>query len=174
MRYFVFDVESIGLHGEGFAVGWVVVDSKTGKTLVEGQANCDPRKAKGNMDGHGWVEENYPAPLEYTHQSIKSVRAAFAMAWIQASHEHKAWMAADCPFPVETRFLAQCVDNGIMNESDCPYPMIDIASVGLAVGANPLGASERVRNELPPHDPLNDARQSARLLLEYLRLGAHA
>lgn len=26
MLYMVFDVESIGLHGEGFAVGYVVVD----------------------------------------------------------------------------------------------------------------------------------------------------
>lgn len=174
MRYFVFDVESIGLHGEGFAVGWVVVDSDTGKTIREGEANCDPRKAKGNMDGHGWVEENYPAPREYTHPSIRSVRAAFVSAWLGTKFDSETWMAADCPWPVEARFLAECVDFGLLNESECPYPLIDIASMGLAVGVSPLGARGRWPNEQPPHDPLNDARQSARLLLEYLRLGAHA
>ena len=30
MKYFVFDVESVGLHGEAFSFGYVVVD-ETGK-----------------------------------------------------------------------------------------------------------------------------------------------
>jgi len=40
-NFMVFDVESVGLHGEGFAVGYVVVNGD-GETLEEGLYICDP------------------------------------------------------------------------------------------------------------------------------------
>jgi hypothetical protein len=38
----------------------------------------------------------------------------------------------------------------------------------MAVGMDPLGTNERLPNELPIHDPLADACQSARLLIQAL------
>lgn len=42
----VFDVESIGLHGEGFAVGYVVLQDC--REVECGMFACDPSKAAGD------------------------------------------------------------------------------------------------------------------------------
>lgn len=59
MNYMVFDVESIGLHGEGFAVGYVVVQ-EDGKMLEEGVFSCRPDKAQGSEGDREWVAQNVP------------------------------------------------------------------------------------------------------------------
>ena len=162
--FMVFDVESIGLHGEGFAVGWTVV-RELGKTpLAEGIAvsrTDDPLPQ--------WVVENVlphlPAP---THDTARKVRDAFWAVWARW-REEGARLAADVAWPVEARFLAACVDDDpAAREWSGPYPLIDISSVCLAVGHDSLAADERWPSELPVHNPLADARQSARLLLEAL------
>ena len=55
-KYMIFDVESIGLHGEGFAVGYVVVNGD-GKTLEEGMFVCDPDEAQGTPVNRRWIED---------------------------------------------------------------------------------------------------------------------
>lgn len=47
MRLFmVFDVESIGLHGDGYAVGWVVVDADDhGRELAVASWLATPRRS---------------------------------------------------------------------------------------------------------------------------------
>jgi hypothetical protein len=80
-------------------------------------------------------------------------------------------LAADCAWPVEARFLAACVDDQPEQRAwEGPYPLIDIASVRLAAGLDPLATVERLPSEMPAHDPLADARQSARLLIEALKV----
>jgi hypothetical protein len=162
----VFDVESIGLHGEGFAVGFVVVDTE-GNQHDCGAYACCPSAAQGSSEGHEWVKNNCPK-LTITHQAPWQVRAAFWRKW----HEWKAkdaLLAADCCWPVEARFLARCVDDH-PNEREWqgPYPLHDIASILLARDQDPLAKREREPDELPEHDPLADARQSARILLQAL------
>jgi len=76
-------------------------------------------------------------------------------------------MWADCSWPVEARFLARCVENDFdKREWEGPYPLHEIATVLLLAGKNPSEKFPRQENELPEHNPLNDARQSARLLLQ--------
>ena len=86
--------------------------------------------------------------------------------WFEAFKRWKkgAVLVADHPFPVETRFLDGLTRHGVA----MPYPLIDVASVRLAAGFDPIGTEPRLRNEEPAHNPLADARQSARLLLEAL------
>lgn len=48
------------------------------------------------------------------------------------------------------------------------FMVFDVASVRLAAGLDPLASAPRLDGELPAHDPLRDARQSARLLIEAL------
>ena len=80
-------------------------------------------------------------------------------------------MVADCPWPVEAKFLNACVrEYGMAG----PYPLIDVGSVVLARGGDPTGPFDRLPNELPKHDPLADARQSARVFIEHLRQSAAA
>lgn len=168
--FVVFDVESVGLHGEGFAVGFTVVDLE-GNERECGRYACNPNAARGTPGGHKWVEENIQK-LEETHASPWLVRTAFWRRW-QAWKAEGALLVADCAWPVEARFLAACVDdNPMTHEWSGPYPLHDLASVLLAAGRDPLAKNERLPRELPEHDPLADARQSARLLLEALKPAA--
>lgn len=176
--YMVLDVESVGLHGEGFAWGFVVVDG-TGKELEAGYFACHPDDAKGSEAGRKWLAENCPALIVSNGFSPRTARTMFWAAW-QRWKARGAILAADCPWPVEARFLSQCVeddqpiyrgpspDDG-PRAFGGPYPLVDVASVRLAAGLDPLAKCSRLPGELPEHDPLADARQSARLLVEAIR-----
>lgn len=169
--YLVFDVESCGLHGRGmrsgggFAVGWVVVKRGLRRTLAEGIAVADTT----GWSLPDWVRVNVmPALPKPTHENADDVRSRFWQVWMDWKQQG-ALLAADVAWPVEARFLAACVDDcRAEREWDGPYPLLDIASMRLAHGMDPLADVERRANELPAHNPLNDARQSARLLLEVL------
>jgi len=164
--FFVFDVESIGLHGEGFAVGWVVV-GETGATYEESYLACLPGAARGSASSREWVEKNIPA-IPITHNTPIAVRDAFWGVW-KMWKKNGAVLVADCCWPVEARFLAQCVDdNPEAREWDGPYPLHDVASALLARGEDPLLTRDRLPAELPAHHPLKDAKQSARILLSAL------
>lgn len=168
--WFVFDVESIGLHGAAFAFGFVVLDSE-GKTVAEG-LECCSMVGIWQYNGHPkedrqWVADNVP-DLEPTVRSEHALREAFWYHWREWKSKG-AVMVADCPWPVESRFLVECVgDAPHARKWEGPYPLIDVASVLLAKGLDPMATYPRRENELPAHDPLNDARQSARLLKEAL------
>lgn len=169
--YMVFDVESVGLHGEGFAVGFVVVDMG-GHEHAAATIHCEPCVASGDAEGHNWVSENVPKSMPgILKPHPKLVRDSFWKQW-RYWQEQGAVLAADCPWPVEARFLNQCLfDAGSGRDTQGPYPLIDVASVLLAKGINPLGTFDRLPNELPKHNPECDARQSARLLIGALRTG---
>lgn len=164
---FVFDVESIGLHGEGFAVGYVVMD-KEGNRMDSGCLATDPCHAKGNAEGHDWAKKNI-GRIEHTHNSAWQMRSAFWSKW-QEWKAKGATLYADCAWPVEARFLIACIDDyPAAREWGGPYPLHDIASVCAAKGIDPITTKTRLEDELPVHNPLADARQSARLLLEAFR-----
>ena len=164
--YMVFDVESIGLHGEAFAVGWVVITSD-GKELSHGRACCYPENAKGSDEDRAWVMANTPY-MERDCSTPAEVRAVFWRAWL--ARPDNAALVADCAWPVEARFLAACVDvNPEARRWHGPYPLHDVATARLAAGLDPLATVDRLPNEEPKHDPLADARQSARLFLDALR-----
>lgn len=162
----VFDVESIGLHGEGFAVAYVVVNH-SGQVLEEACLSCDPWKSKGKIDNRNWVMEHIPY-LNITNENPIHLRSIFWKAW----HKWKglnAFLVSDCGWPVEARFLCDAVDDSLQErEWDGPYPLLDLGSILFAKGMNPLESNTRLPEELPEHHPLMDARQSARLLLDAL------
>lgn len=165
--FLVFDVKSIGLHGEGFAVGWVVVD-RDGLRVEEGSAATDPVRCIGTDESHEWVGENVPQ-MHYGYTNPRAVRDRFWHIWRHWANRG-AVLVADCAWPVEARFLAAAVDDdSTAREWQGPYPLHDLASIMLAIGCDPLRATDRLPDELPAHHPLHDARQSARLLVECLR-----
>lgn len=162
--YFVFDVESIGLYGEGYAVGFVVID-KLGEEIWNGRFACDPSLASGDSDDRKWCSDNIPA-IKINCESPEIVRLKFWKEWM-CWKEKGAVMACDCGWPVEARFLIACVDADVEGRKwNGPYPMHEIASIMVANGIDPMADHPRNQNELPKHDPLADARQSARLLIE--------
>jgi hypothetical protein len=174
--FLVFDVESVGLHGDAFAFGYVVLDTATGAELDSGLVQMDPGRAPlGLPDDRAWVAEHVMPALGArwgaqggVAETAAHLRGRFWAVW-DTWRAHGAWVAADCPWPVEARFLSQCVaDHPHQRAGHGPYPLIDVASVRLAAGLDPLGTDERRPDEQPAHNPLADARQSARLLREAL------
>jgi hypothetical protein len=167
--FMVFDVESVGLHGEGFAVGWCVVN-RDGLEVASGVADTAHEDARGTPAGRSWFTINVDVVDrgQADDLSIAQVRAEFWRVWTYWK-EKGAALVADCGWPVEARFLAACVDDRPeAREWEGPYPMHELASVQMAVGIEPLLKRDRLPDELPEHDPLADARQSARLLIEAL------
>jgi len=176
--FFVFDVESAGLHGEAFAFGYVVV-TRDGQELECGKFFCWLDNAKGTDEDLRWVRENCPGLAIFADRDAvvppctnpAELRARFWEAWMHW-REKGAIAVADCSWPVEARFLAACVDVGPAERRwQGPYPLHDVATARLCANLDPLAVVERLPNELPKHDPLADARQSARLFLEALHEG---
>lgn len=168
---FVFDAESIGLHGETFAIGYVVIGPE-GFFVEQGFFALDPKEEPRIMgeesEDYKWVMANIP-PIPVTHQFKDSMICAFWETWMRWK-EKGALMFADVTWPVEARWLNACIDwDEPSRKWEGPYPLLDIASIRLAAGFYPLNTEERLDGEFPAHNPLCDARQSARLLLEALK-----
>lgn len=163
--FMVFDVESIGLHGEGFAYGFVVVKSD-GTLVAEGSAACPTEIAAGGAEGRIWVKENCPG-LAVTCPTPAELRRLFWHYWLEWKAQG-AVLVADCQWPVEARFLIACIDDKPAERGwSGPYPMHELASFMVAAGMDPHATYDRLPDE-PIHDPLGDARQSARLLMSAL------
>lgn len=162
---FVFDVESIGLHGEAFAVAGGIY-TETGEAIrgSEFKYSINRHLLDGTDDDHKWVEENIPA-IPVTHARAGDMMTDFWQRWLSAK-AHGAFMAVECGWPVEARFLNACIDAGIGGRWDGPYPLHEIANEMRASGMDPMATYDRLPSEMPKHDPLADARQSARLLAE--------
>jgi len=170
--FIVFDVESIGLHGDAFAVGCVVID-ESGTVFDEILIVSDQSKCAGTPDNHDWCKKNIPYLDDFKPvvrvSSQREMRDFFWATW-KIWEKDGALLIADCSWPVEARFLAKCVDDyPESREWEGPYPLHDLASILLAHGLDPLKKNERLPDELPEHNPLCDARQSARILIETLK-----
>lgn len=161
----VFDVESVGLHGEGYAVGYVVVDPQ-GVEVDNGAASCPSCEADGALDDREWVEANVDPHLgEPTHSGPQAVRSWFWSKYQDWKTKVGLELWTDCGWPVEANFLSACVaDKAEDRKWAGPYPLLDVAVALKSVGVDPLGTYSRLPSELPAHNPLADARQSARLL----------
>ena len=168
-----FDVESIGLHGEGFAVG--IVAARDRKIEAEYVFWCDPKIAHGDDAGHQWVKENIP-PFETVtcdtadfHEmcltSIEQVRGAFWNVW-EKYKKLGYQLLADVSWPVEANFLSACIQDAPDTRAwNGPYPMLDVSSIS---ALTTLESPQRLPSELPLHHPLMDARHSLRSLWEAL------
>lgn len=169
----MFDVESVGLHGEGFAVGFVVLDPN-GVELVAGSAYCPTIEADGPPDDRAWVNENVSVNgIEFATPA--ALRDYFWTCWTGFKSEYpdlQLW--TDCGWPVEANFLSACVaDDPVNRKWGGPYPLFDLSTLLLAVGENPTGTFNRQPSEEPAHNALNDARQSARIMLAMTPPSAH-
>jgi hypothetical protein len=162
---FVFDVESIGLHGQHFAVaGGVFIE---GRPVREFLYACPRAIAVGQPLDRKWINENIP-DFGVNFDSPEEVGCFFSFFLDDMKREYPTLqIAAECAYPVETRFLAYCLDS-VSGLPFTIYPLHEIASFMAAAGMDPMATYDRLPNELPKHDPRADARQSARLLHEAL------
>jgi hypothetical protein len=190
-HYLSFDVEALGLYGDAFAVGWVVVDA-SGKEKENGYLISSVSNALGSADDRLWIEANVlphlPAP---NCRSVDEVQSEFWKQWIRIKATYSNIAAiVDCGYPVESNFLAECTRKAetmyladriqatkagrTLPQSEpkwsAPYPLLDVAPLLLALGKNPIGDYDRLPTELPKHNPVCDARQSVRVFLECMNL----
>lgn len=163
--FFVFDVESVGLHGPPFAVAGGLYQS--GKRIVEFCfAAKVPDELKNILDPVDveWVDKNV-TEVVYNCDDLQEVRNRFWNMWEACKNAYSdVIMAADCCWPVETRFLSDCVRDDKDRNWRGPYPLLDISALLYSLGIDPLQSFERSESEKPAHNPLSDSRQSARLL----------
>lgn len=159
MKYFVFDVESAGLNGDGFAVGYAVVDGDTCSTIASDWRSSGIESVACGSSDMIWLGDNLPREVMYpenrmSHEGLKD--------WFEGELGKfpDALLVSDCAIPVESNWLRACGIN--------PYPLIDVSTALLMAGRDPVGTYERLPYELPKHHPMHDARQSARVLLECL------
>lgn len=171
MGYMVFDVESIGLYGEGYAVGWVCIDKK-GKEQKCGYLACPSDNAIGADEGRIWIRENVDIHLpEPNRETPKEVRKDFWDEWVRLKNEGYE-LVADVSWPVESNFLLACVWDNYENRKDlAPYPLHDVRNfynfTNLAIELSKL---ERIGKELPQHNPIADARFSAKQWVKALEI----
>lgn len=183
--FFVFDVESVGLYGDAFAVGWVVVDA-TGQEHDLGLAAIDPIDVDtpGSLVQPGarqWIKQNVPQ-LSCTHYSSRNLHLHFwdvlQRWWIDSTIEtyrnHPKVLSfwADWASPVESNFLARTAQQA--HSADfvedvlraVPAPLHEIATLRLAAG---MESDPFLRVDFPEHNPLADARHSARILVAAMK-----
>lgn len=166
----VFDVESLGLHGPAFAVGYVIIDTRDLSLSSYGKWRYNPDLLPATVEARKWADENcgHLKDLGYV-DSPKGLRDGFWNYWSYWKSQG-AWLAADCPWPVEANFLRDCIADDPKREWAGPYPLLDVASIRLAAGFDPLATEARISDwERPAHDPQADSYQSARLLIDAIR-----
>ncbi len=169
----VIDVESIGLHGEGFAVAWQVATSSHADVLAQGLWACPPEAAAGSAPDRAWVAAHLPV-LPVNCPDPSAVRQHFWADWLHW-RQQGAWMLADCAWPVEARFLNDCIRDGAPDAGQFgPWPLLDLALARALWPELTTLAQQRLPDELPVHDPRADVRQTLRLWHHWRKLCAGA
>lgn len=174
MLHGILDVESVGLHGEGFAAALAIADSETGRVLEFSYFGCPSETARGTDEARAWIEEHVvpylPSPNLGTPYEVRQGFWEYYTDWrVKAKSQGVGFsLWADCGFPVEDRFLLTCIDDSLVTrEWEGPYPLQEIASIRTKLGLDPVLAYD-----LPPeerHNPVSETIYIAERLLEWLK-----
>lgn len=162
----IFDVESVGLHGEGFAFSMVVTSS-----LQEVQhltVACQPDEVMGYSDDLAWVKQHVTYPPDTIWlKTTREVRSVFWGEWLRLNNL-KYKLCADVSWPVESNFLSACVrDNRSVRQFAGPYPLIDLSTLFMLGDLSKH--QTRLPEHMPEHNPLADCRHSLRQTKEIVR-----
>jgi hypothetical protein len=161
--WFSLDAESVGLRGEVFAIGWSVVKDD-GEEIDKGLVWSRPTDFMGSPGTLAWVTQNVMITLPEAAE-VEHLFQARNIAWNSWSiwQAKGARMVVDCGYPVETTLLDKWLDDVPERIGDMPYPLFDVSTLLYAVNMDPTGTFDRIEGEHPPHNPLHDARHSARI-----------
>lgn len=178
------DVESVGLHGDALAYGFVIEDG--GRVVEEGFAIANPDNCAGERQDFDWLRVNVfpwinamspvfpsaggaPAIQQDPTTGVlvtlcdgpAALREAFWSVW-ERERVRGTQLWTDVCWPVEANFLSACVRARTSRKFQGPYPVMDAATLwetshgGVVLMRQP--------NELPEHHPLMDCRHSLRKL----------
>ena len=167
--YVSMDVESVGLNGQAFAYALITYD-RYGVIVSKREAVVSWQICNGTEQSFAWIKQNIPSLTldAISHPSRESFLESFRTdVESENARKGKVVFMADCTFPVETNLISEAYPSGT---NGLFYPFIDIGSVLLAAGLDPIGTYDRLPEELPAHDPSCDAMQSARLFFKALEI----
>ena len=160
----VLDVESMGLHGDAFAFGYAIFHK--GEVIASAEHSIPREAVVGLSDDKKWIDANVPLmipDLAYPHQ-LREIFWKGYLLWRQVG----CLVAADCPWPVEAKFLHQCIADDLANRRFMgPYPIYDLMSLGNLMSTNynlTLGKPKGHRD----HHPLDDAIHSGKCFWKQL------
>jgi hypothetical protein len=150
---FVFDCESISLHGSTFAVGCIVADKKGNEI-----DRFELLSLEGKQKACDWVKQNVIPNLEDMPicETDLELRNSFFDFYIK--HKDTCNIYSDVNFPVETNFLSAVVNDDIKNrEWSMPYPLHDIAmSFDVSIDRCKY-YEEKTGKKLRKHNPTDDS-----------------
>jgi hypothetical protein len=166
---FMFDVESNGLYGKGFAVGAVVVDYNTGKVIHEfgGRVQMDDNI----LDP--WVKEHViPHVTDLAkYNTIEQLRDDFWQFFTRHKDTCNVW--SDIGVPVESNFIRECIEQiSPDNVFTGPYPLHEVATFLLANGIDPdINRVEYAGTDITgnAHNPIYDATISAMCIMKAMK-----
>src|SRR5439155_25755641 len=97
-----------GLHGEGFAVGYIIVEH--GRVTEQQLLVCHPDGAIGQPKMRKWIMEKVWPALQGQPRvfSMTALKEQFWSRW-DAHRNNGGVLMADCPWPVEANFLSACI-----------------------------------------------------------------
>lgn len=155
--YFVVDIESDGLYGEGFCVSAIVVDIRSGKMIDKFIGIAESNKVTSE-----WVKkEALPHLRNIKDYGTKdNLRKEF---WsFYESYRKDSIILTDSGSPVEAYWFRQCVmDNHSEREYLGPFPMHDVATAVLLSGVGNVTRLEYAGlTEYPQHHPYYDCLAS--------------
>lgn len=165
--FLVIGIESMGLWGEAFAVGGVVIStapqSKKSASFQDSFLYaCNPALIAGEAADRAWVERNVKLPDDLKLVAGPAeVRAQFWSTWLYWQTKG-AWLASAAAWPVHARFLLQCCAEPA-RRSDAPV-VVSVADYLLAAGRDPLSSFTRRRL----HSPLQEAQRAAQAFYKAL------
>lgn len=171
----VFDVESVGLYGEGYAVGLTVINGDDKTILDKDYFACPSQKAEGDQEDRAWIEANVdpylPPPNLETPDQVRNKFWCVFQRWKNSpdlkQHNDIFILFADCGYPVETNFMATCVrDNEPKYKWNAPYPLQEIATVRTMIGLDPTLSYELPEDKR--HNPVEECLYIAPLLVDWL------
>ena len=160
MVKFIFDVESDGLYGEGFAFGILIIkDNK----IIEKFSVISKTELKEK-----WVIDNIVSNLKKKEfdkvvETNKELREEFYKFYCEMKEKYKEveiW--SDCNYPVETNFLADIAKDDLKNRAfNMPYPLVDIATQSNIHINRKEHYKEKTGKYLKQHNPIDDCIASA-------------
>lgn len=162
MNHFFVDAETNGLYGEFLSVAALVTDP-AGQEVERFYGAVLPRQDKIHSK---WVQEHvypYLQNAETRYADEDALLEAFWKFWLK--HRDNCICITDVGYPVESRLFTTCVKrNLIEREWLAPFPMLDLSTLLLANGIDPLVDRKKLSGlSLTMHDAMNDVRMMAKL-----------
>lgn len=157
------DAETDGLYGSFLTVGLAAMDMEG--NIIE-RAYYGIRRENLRVTDV-WTRENV-LPVLGDYEACENEDELLEKAWtFWMRYQQEAYAVADVVSPVEARLFMQCVQkNETMRKWQAPFPLLDLASMLMAAGYDPLIDRNRLLGRTAAsekHNALYDALTAAEI-----------